>query len=121
MSIAIVLSILGAVLFSGNALVAGFFLGVGGSALVALLDIAPSNKYHQKLIWQVLRHPKSPIRVSISYLFRIRVSGRYLLIRGTRFPDQFQPIGGVYKLFPSGVARLKSSFGAVDDDIIPID
>lgn len=118
---AVVLSLLIVFVFSTKPLVVAFFLGVGGSALVALVGMAPSNKHHLRLVGQMLRRPNEPIRVSISYLFQVQSSGRYLLIRGTRFREQFQPVGGVYKVFPSGVTRLKSSFGVVDDNLIPID
>src|SRR5690606_3740824 len=39
------------------------------------------------------------VRFSISYLIRIKIpdSSKYLLVRGHRIPDQFQPVGGVYK------------------------
>lgn len=40
---------------------------------------------------------RKEIRLSISYLFNIEVQGKYLLVRSHRFPDQFQPVGGVYK------------------------
>lgn len=121
MAIAAVASLVLALVFSGVPLIAGFFLGVGGSASIALLDKAPSNKYHWKLLWHIVRHPRSRVRVSMSYLFRIRSSGKYLLIRGSRFPDQFQPVGGVYKVLPSGISRLRTELRALDDDLIPID
>nr|WP_241158244.1 hypothetical protein [Adlercreutzia sp. ZJ138] len=35
--------------------------------------------------------------MSAAYLFRIKVGGKYLLIRGNRIKDQYQPVGGVYK------------------------
>lgn len=39
------------------------------------------------------------VRFSLSGVFRIRIDERYLLVRGNRFRDQFQPVGGVYKYF----------------------
>lgn len=41
------------------------------------------------------------IRFSIAYLFKIKIDGKYLLVRNTKISNQFQPIGGVYKTFDS--------------------
>ncbi|MBV1818120.1 hypothetical protein [Clostridium cochlearium] len=40
------------------------------------------------------------IRFSISYLYRIKIDNKYLLIKGNRI-DQYQPVGGVYKYYES--------------------
>lgn len=40
------------------------------------------------------------IRLSFSYLFRMEIDGKYLLVRGHRMRDRYQPIGGVYKYYP---------------------
>lgn len=39
------------------------------------------------------------VRFSISYLIRIQIPGtsKFLLVRGNRIKDQYQPVGGVYK------------------------
>lgn len=39
------------------------------------------------------------IYLSFSYIYRIIVDGKYLLIRGNRIKNQYQPIGGVYKYY----------------------
>lgn len=41
--------------------------------------------------------------VSLSYLFKIKLKGsnKYLMIRGSKVRNQYQPVGGVYKKFPS--------------------
>jgi SMODS-associated NUDIX domain len=60
------------------------------------------------------------VRISASYLYRIKVDAEYLLVRGSRYPNQFQPVGGVFKALPDGRAYLQA-IGALDDDLIPID
>lgn len=45
------------------------------------------------------KYPKDNIRVSISYLYRIKVDGKYLLVKSRRITDQYQPVGGVYKKY----------------------
>ncbi|MFD7021821.1 hypothetical protein [Promicromonospora sukumoe] len=66
-----------------------------------------------------LVHFRSRVRVSVSYLYRIKVGSEYLLIRGRRFP-QFQPVGGVYKILPNSTSVL-GKFQALDDDLVPVD
>lgn len=60
------------------------------------------------------------IRISISYLFRIKVKGKYLLVRGERIKRQFQPVGGVYKVLPEAIETF-NKLRIKDDDCIPID
>lgn len=54
------------------------------------------------------------IRLSFSYLFRIEVNGKYLLVRGHRMNNQYQPIGGVYKVYDEGKSFL-NQIHAVSD------
>lgn len=60
------------------------------------------------------------IRVSISYLFRIKIQDKYLLVRGGRIKNQFQPVGGVYKRLPEAVSFF-NKLGIKDDSCMPID
>ena len=62
---------------------------------------------------------KTEIRVSISYLFQIKIDGKYLLVKGNRI-DQYQPVGGVFKMLPS-FKEIKRSYNIIDDDRLPID
>ena len=57
--------------------------------------------------------------VSISYLFQIKVDGKYLLVKGNRI-DQYQPVGGVFKMLPS-FKQIKHDYEITDDDRLPID
>ncbi len=66
-----------------------------------------------------MRYWKQDIRVSASYLYRIKIDDIYLLIEGSRF-DQMQPIGGVFKYYESGGHELKK-LGVRDDSLIGID
>lgn len=43
---------------------------------------------------------KKDIRVSLSYLYSIKIEDKYLLIQGNRI-SQYQPVGGVYKYYDS--------------------
>lgn len=46
------------------------------------------------------------IYLSFSYLYKIEVEGKYLLIKGHRMPNRYQPIGGVYKFYPEARSFL---------------
>lgn len=61
-----------------------------------------------------------PIRLSISYLYKIKINDRYLLVKGKRIANQYQPVGGVYKRFRESYYQL-GCLGVTDDDNIPID
>lgn len=68
---------------------------------------------HSKLLWN------TNIRVSISYLFKIKIDQKYLLIKGARI-QQYQPVGGVFKMLESS-SEIKKKFELIDDDSIPLD
>lgn len=57
------------------------------------------------------------IRLSASGLVRIQVDDKYLLVRGSRIKTQFQPIGGVFKYYPDGKARLEEFRFQYDSNI----
>lgn len=94
---------------------AGAAFGIG----IAILDQAVHNGKYLRLGFYAVCHPRSRIRVSVSYLYRIKVGTDYMLIRGHRF-QQFQPVGGVYKILPKSTTIL-SKFQALDDDLVPVD
>lgn len=54
------------------------------------------------------------VRISISYLYRIKINDKYLLISGNKI-DQFQPIGGVYKCYDS-FKSIMEDLGARPED-----
>lgn len=61
-----------------------------------------------------VRYRNENIRLSFSYLFRIEVDGKYLLVRGHRMDNQFQPIGGVYKIYEEGNSFLNQIRATAD-------
>ncbi|WP_225744030.1 hypothetical protein [Marinilactibacillus sp. Marseille-P9653] len=56
---------------------------------------------------------KKDIRLSMSYIFRIKIGKKYLLIRGSKI-SQYQPVGGVYQYYQS-FKSLKNTLGVIDD------
>ena len=51
-------------------------------------------------------HRNHDLRVSFSELLAVPVKGRYLLIRNVRRPEQFGPIGGVVRYFPTALHTI---------------
>ena len=60
--------------------------------------------------------PKKEVRLSISYLYRINVDGKYLLVK-SRLRDYFQPVGGAYKTLP-GSERIFEKLNVRPDRLI---
>ncbi|MFF5639003.1 hypothetical protein [Streptomyces sp. NPDC012825] len=94
--------------------------GLSVGLFVPVIDEMAQNWGNIRHLWYSLRYRKRSIRVSTSYLFKICLDGKYLLIRGSRYRTQFQPVGGVHKVSPQGNATL-SAMGVTDDDLIPLD
>lgn len=64
---------------------------------------------------------RKELRISIAYLMRIELNGRYLLVRNDRGQSGFQPVGGVYKyFFPEGYKELQD-LGVFTDNNIETD
>ncbi|TYB73016.1 hypothetical protein ES676_09670 [Bizionia saleffrena] len=58
------------------------------------------------------------IRFSMSYLYRIEVEGKYLLVKNNNY-GHFQLVGGKYKILEDTRSKLKTDFGAMDDPKLP--
>ncbi len=71
------------------------------SATVACLYEYVDTKGQSFLTWfksQILYRNKD-VYLSFAYSYKIEIDGKYLLIRGNRMKDRYQPIGGVYKYY----------------------
>jgi len=84
-----------------------------------MIDFWADNIKHLNIILIAIRYRNKFIRLSVSYLFRIKIDDKYLLIKGSRFP-QYQPVGGVFKRYQSSVSFFQN-IHALDDNLIPID
>jgi hypothetical protein len=98
-----------------SALLAGLAAGM----TVPLLEIVVTSGKYLRLSFYGLRYRRRLVRVSVSYLFRIKLDGDYLLIRSARFQN-FIPVGGVYKVSPRA-GNAFDRFSAIDDDLVAID
>lgn len=78
--------------------------------IVFFVDSFLSNITRVKL-WFLskLRYRKKKIRVSMSYIYRIYINDKYLLVKNSKW-DYYQPVGGVYKVLSEDVGFLKDYF-----------
>lgn len=108
-------------LFITNNTLLAILTGVCSSALLFLIVhiLSINNRVWLALLCNTV-YRKLYIRFSISYLFKIKIDDCYLLVRGNRLKDQFQPVGGVYKRFRASNA-LFTKYGILDDEHMPID
>lgn len=84
-----------------------------GSVVSIIFEALDSHGQGFTLWLQHIRYWNKEIRLSFSYLYRIEVDGKYLLVKGKRLKNQYQPIGGVYKYYPEAKSVLENmNFGA---------
>lgn len=119
--ILLILSAFGLFLIKGDSSAKDLFINLLAAALIIVLEKIIENFRYLK-IWFVtntwLRNKK--IRFSISYLFKIKVEDKYLLVKGKRIANQYQPVGGVFKRYRESYYALEK-LKVTDDDNIPID
>lgn len=111
---------MGTFAFSTHSDARGLAQNVTAGLLFVAIDAVARNASTASLYFQAaIKHRNTPVRVSISYLFRIKVDEKYLLVRNRHF-GLFQPIGGVYKRYAGSLSTL-SRLGVQDDRKMPID
>lgn len=107
---------------SENIFILGIVAGVIPTLLVEVIFNLHANLKYWKLVLKThlwYRWFNDYIRLSISYIYRIKIDNNYLLVKGQRI-NQFQPVGGVYKRFPESISMFQK-LGVRDDNCIPID
>ncbi|MFD2562941.1 SMODS-associated NUDIX domain-containing protein [Aquimarina rubra] len=100
------------------------FIGAGVIGLLTLLALLVesiiTNRKRLGLIiyckWLSLK--KQRIRFSMSYLYRIKVDDKYLLVKNSNFPH-YQLVGGKYKILDGTRSFLQKEFDAIDDPKLP--
>ncbi|MDF4203908.1 hypothetical protein PXD56_13120 [Maribacter sp. SA7] len=88
----------------------------GGIILFGILQFLKNIKNLPLYFQTQVLHRKKKIRISIAYLFRIKVDGKYLLIKSSR-RNYFQPVGGAFKTLPSS-KRIFEKLNIESDKLI---
>ncbi|MFZ6051562.1 SMODS-associated NUDIX domain-containing protein [Halocola ammonii] len=85
------------------------------SIIIWFLDEFLQNIRRLKL-WFLLQviHRRKKVRFSMSYLYRIRIDDKYLLVKNSKW-EFFQFVGGVYKVLPHELDTLQEKYGAEPD------
>lgn len=81
-----------------------------------LTDVRTWQKTLRQLVRSKLIRPKDYIRISFSYLYRIKIDGQYFLVKNHRNIDKFQPVGGVYKCDEEELQFLKTEYHVASDN-----
>ncbi|SEW51883.1 SMODS-associated NUDIX domain-containing protein [Chitinophaga arvensicola] len=91
-----------------------FDLGLLSASLIEFVVYIWENHKKIKLILSTtFINPNSEIRVSIAYLFRISINGKYFLVRNHRDQPGYQPVGGVYRYSKEGTTHDFTEIDAI--------
>lgn len=121
--IAFIVLIIGYYKLSGSEYQKDFFV-YGLVALVTLFELLIEYMIvNRKWLWlsvysKWLGIRGQRIRFSMSYLYRIKVDGKYLLVKNNNFPH-YQLVGGKYKVLDGTRSFLQKEFDAIDDPKLP--
>jgi len=97
---------------------------VGGFMVlfIELLDFLMRERAFLKLYWDCWKPwTEKEIRLTIAYLYRIEMNGKYLLVKSNRIANTYQPVGGVYKYFNPEAKQELDGMGAITDNKIDND
>lgn len=104
-----------------SGIVLGFSLPELWRSIQDLLDTTSWKASQRKLKRGGLITEDTIVRISFTYLYRIKVGCKYLLVKNERGTGKYQPVGGVYKLKGNEKVELKNRYQVKDDDKISID
>jgi hypothetical protein len=89
---------------------------LGGVLFFGLLSILKNIKNLYFYYQTQIRLRNRDIRISIAYLYRINVNGKYLLVKNTR-RNYYQPVGGAFKTLP-GSEKIFENLNVKRDRLI---
>lgn len=97
-------------------------LGFVLSGTIDFMVFLAENKKHWGLLKTQFLKRNQPVRVTIAYLFRIEVNGKYVLIkRHKKDRAGYQPVGGTFKYFKEENRELFDELGVEPCDHVPRD
>lgn len=91
-------------------------------AIIEFIVFVIDNRKNWGTVKTLIFYRNSPVRVTIAYMFRIQVNGKYVLIkRHKKDRHGYQPIGGVYKYFREENRELFDNLGIEPCNFVPRD
>lgn len=100
----------------------GMSIGFTAALLIEVVVFLYKERAFLLLYWDCLKPWIRPeLRLTIAYLYRIEMNGKYLLVKSNRLVNTYQPVGGVYKYFHPEAKKALDGIGAITDNNIPND
>lgn len=99
-----------------NLIADAIIIGISFIIFEFLNDLIKHRKHLKKFIQCKIFLRNTEVRLSIAYLFKINIDGKYLLVK-SRIKNAFQPVGGAFKTLP-GSEKLFSKLGVRLDRLI---
>lgn len=124
-----IVCIVGAIFCEINLIPAGSTIGnlIAGALIqpliMSIVDLTDNENWktsQRKLKRAGVLQKDTIIRISFAYLFRIKVNGKYFLVKNSR-TDKYQPVGGAYKFDKREAEYLRDNIPAENDNRIPVD
>jgi hypothetical protein len=103
-----------------GSLIAGITIPYLIPSIIDLSDNESWKSSQRKMNRAGVLQKDTTIRISFAYLFRIKVDGKYFLVRNTR-SKKYQPVGGAYKFTNEEANYLSKNIPVENDDGIPVD
>lgn len=102
-----------------GSLIAGSLVQPLCKSIVDLTDNTNWKTSQRKLERAGILQKETIIRISFAYLFRIKVNGKYFLVKNSR-SGKYQPVGGAYKLYQEEEDYLLKNIPFENDDRVPV-
>lgn len=97
-------------------------LGFVVSGLIEFIVFIIENKKRWGVLKTLIIKRNQPVRVTVAYLFRIEVNGKYALIKRHKEDNKgFQPVGGCYKYLKEENRKLFDKLGIEPCNHVPRD
>lgn len=97
-------------------------IGIVLSSFIEFVVFIIENKKRWSILKTLIIKRNQPIRVTVAYLFRIEINGKYVLIKRHKQDNPgFQPIGGSYKYLKEENRELFDKLGIEPCNYVPRD
>lgn len=98
----------------------GITIGIGIVLIIALITFIINERALIGVYLNCFLFKRNEeLRLSIAYLFKIEVQGKYLLVRNSRFNSTtYQPVGGVYKYYHPEATKTLCDMSIIPDNDI---